>query len=193
MWGIYCHHPKLRWRFFDCARGWCPAYFSDICVPVHSVAGRSRLRSADHGDLIVPRVQTQCYGSRSFRVSGPTVWNSLPQNLRSSDISRNSSSVDLRHGCLSVLMCRWCIWEFFIEDALYKFTFWLIWLICPTVCVSKVMVTSVIKITFKLTLCKAIVTCLMWLWHSSRLLIFVRYYLKLCCCWMAHSVISQHF
>ena len=66
----------------------CPAYFSDICVPVHSVAGRSRLRSADHGDLIVPRVQTQSYGSRSFHVSGPTVWNSLPQNLRSSDISR---------------------------------------------------------------------------------------------------------
>ena len=42
----------------------------------------------------------------------------------------NSSSVDLRHGCLSVLMCRWRVWEFFIEDALYKFTFWLIdWLI----------------------------------------------------------------
>ena len=73
---------------FDCARGRCTAYFSDICVPVHSVAGRSRLRSADHGDLIVPRVQTQRYGSRSFRVSGPTVWNSLPQNLLSSDISR---------------------------------------------------------------------------------------------------------
>jgi len=54
-----------------------------------TVAGRSRLRSADHGDLIAPRVlQTQRYGSRSFRVSGPTVCNSLPQNLRSSDISR---------------------------------------------------------------------------------------------------------
>ena len=74
--------------YIDCARGRCPAYFSDIRVPVHSVAGRSRLRSADHGDLIVPRVQTQRYGSRSFRVSGPTVWNSLPQNPRSSDISR---------------------------------------------------------------------------------------------------------
>jgi len=67
------------------------------------------LRSADHGDLIVPRVQTQRYGSRSFRVSGPTVWNSLPQNLQSSDISREQLSVDLRHGCLSVLMCRWRI------------------------------------------------------------------------------------
>ena len=79
---------KIALTVFDCVRGRCPAYFSDICVPVHSVAGRSRLRSADHGDLIVPRVQTQRYGSCSFRVSGPTVWNSLPQNLRSSDISR---------------------------------------------------------------------------------------------------------
>jgi len=40
------------------------------------------------GTIIVPRVQTQRYGSHSLRVSGPTVWNSLPQNLRSSDISR---------------------------------------------------------------------------------------------------------
>ena len=79
---------KIALTVYDCARGRCPAYFSDICVPVHSVAGRSHLRSADHGDLIVPRLQTQRYGSRSFRVSGPTVWNSLPQNLRSSDISR---------------------------------------------------------------------------------------------------------
>jgi len=36
----------------------------------------------------------------------------------------NSSSVDLRHGCLSVLMCRWRVWEFFIEEL---FDFDLIW------------------------------------------------------------------
>jgi len=51
---------------------------------------------------------TQRYGSRSFRVSGPTVWNSLPRNLYEAvTFPGNSSSVDLRHGCLSVLMCRW--------------------------------------------------------------------------------------
>ena len=97
---------KIALTVYDCARGRCPAYFSDICVPVHPVAGRSRLRSADHGDLIVPRVQTQRYGSRSFRVSRPTVWNSLPQNLRSSDISRERFKRGLRHGCFSVLMCK---------------------------------------------------------------------------------------
>ena len=49
---------KIVLTVYDCARSRCPAYFSDICVPVHLVAGRSHLRSADHGDLIVPRVQT---------------------------------------------------------------------------------------------------------------------------------------
>ena len=74
---------KIALTVFDCARGRCPAYFSDICVPVHSL-----LDVHAYVQLIIPRVQTQCYGSRSFCVSGPTVWNSLPQNLRSSDISR---------------------------------------------------------------------------------------------------------
>ena len=79
----------LRWRFST-------ALVADVRhTSVTSVFRSTRLLDVhayvqlhDHGDLIVPRVQTQRYGSRSFRVSGPTVWNSLPQNLRSSDISR---------------------------------------------------------------------------------------------------------
>ena len=89
-----------------------------------------RLRSADHGDLIVPRVQTQRYGSCSFRVSGPTVWNSLPQNLRSSDISREQFKRGLQTWLFErayVQVARLRI--FFIEDAPYKFTFWFDWLI----------------------------------------------------------------
>jgi len=106
------------------------------------VVGQSLRRCSDSGncyrfyqlvswcyfcDLIVPHVQTQRYVSRSFRVSGPTVWNSH-KTYEAVTFPGNSSSVDLRHGCLSMLMCRWCVWEFFIEDALYKFTFWY-WLI----------------------------------------------------------------
>jgi len=44
------------------------------------------LRSATTGQLIVPRTRT-AYGSRSFAVHGPEVWNSLPAELRSPDIS----------------------------------------------------------------------------------------------------------
>jgi len=37
--------------------------------------------SATHGDLQVPR-RTVTYGPRSFAVSGPTIWNTLPSTLR---------------------------------------------------------------------------------------------------------------
>ena len=41
------------------------------------------LRSPDSKLLFVPRVRT-CFGSRSFAVAVPTIWNSLPLDIRSS-------------------------------------------------------------------------------------------------------------
>ena len=41
------------------------------------------LRSSDAKLLFVPRVRT-CFGSRSFAVAAPTIWNSLPLAIRSS-------------------------------------------------------------------------------------------------------------
>ena len=76
---------KIALTMFDCSHGRCPKYFRDVFIPVHTVAGRSRLRSADHGDLVVPRVRSTRFGCRSFRVCGPTIWNELPQDLRSID------------------------------------------------------------------------------------------------------------
>jgi len=43
---------------------------------------RRYLRSATHGDLLVPRKRTVTYGLRSFAVSCPAVWNTLPSTLR---------------------------------------------------------------------------------------------------------------
>ena len=40
------------------------------------------LRSAARGDLAVPRARTTTYGQRSFSVSGPSLWNSLPLSVR---------------------------------------------------------------------------------------------------------------
>jgi len=60
--------------------------FDNITITVTSHTGRSNLRSATTGQLIVPRTRT-AYGSRSFAVHGPVVWNSLPVKLRSPDIS----------------------------------------------------------------------------------------------------------
>jgi len=57
----------------------------DVYTPVHTVGARSRLRSADHGHVVIPRVRLTRFGCRSFCVCGPTIWNELPQDLRSID------------------------------------------------------------------------------------------------------------
>ena len=44
------------------------------------------LRSGDRHLLTVPRTRT-VIGSRAFRVAGPVVWNNLPADLRSTDLS----------------------------------------------------------------------------------------------------------
>ena len=103
---------KIALMAFNCIRGTCPAYLRCICVPVHTVAGRAMLRSAAHGDLIVPHTRTKKIGPRSFRVSRSATWNSLPHNLRNTDISRDNLFVALRPGCLSVPTCMRRQWEF---------------------------------------------------------------------------------
>ena len=53
-----------------------------IKINTHNLTyGRRYLRSATHGDLLVPRTRTVTYGPRSFAVSGPTLWNTLPSTL----------------------------------------------------------------------------------------------------------------
>jgi len=47
------------------------------------IAARSSLRSAERGDLFVPRTRTTKLSQRSFTVAAPVVWNSLPAYLRS--------------------------------------------------------------------------------------------------------------
>jgi len=59
---------------------------------VHAPAKRNKyssqipsrtLRSSDTNLLSVPRIRT-CFGSRSFSVAAPTIWNSLPFDIRNS-------------------------------------------------------------------------------------------------------------
>ena len=54
-----------------------------MCVPVAASTGRRCIRLSAR-DLMVPRTRTITYGSRSFAVSGPRVWDDLPPTLRSS-------------------------------------------------------------------------------------------------------------
>ena len=68
---------------FNCLRGSAPAYLADYYTSTSLVPGRSALRSAAHGDIIVPSHRTD-WGLRSFAVAGPSSWNVLPVDSRSS-------------------------------------------------------------------------------------------------------------
>jgi len=59
----------------------CPAYLSDIVVPLQSNPSRQRLRSSTGTDYLISRTRTKL-GERSFSVAGPTTWNCLSETVR---------------------------------------------------------------------------------------------------------------
>jgi len=73
---------KLGLMTYRCLHGQAPRYLADHVTPAIEVASRHRLRSANRHRLIVPRCRLNTYGRRAFPVAGPTVWNSLPDELR---------------------------------------------------------------------------------------------------------------
>jgi hypothetical protein len=62
-----------------------PVYLSDL-VQLYSPP-RTLRSSSDSLILCTPRVSTKTFGERSFAFSAPSVWNSLPQKLRSAETS----------------------------------------------------------------------------------------------------------
>ena len=77
---------KIATLMFKCLHGQAPPYLADDIIPLASIPGRRSLRSTSTRMLFVPAVRT-AYGSRSFSVYGPTVWNRLPVELRMADCS----------------------------------------------------------------------------------------------------------
>jgi len=65
-----------------CLHNKAPKYLTVCCVAVSDIAGRQRLRSAHRRQLDVPRYRRTTLSRRVFSVAGPTVWNSLPDELR---------------------------------------------------------------------------------------------------------------
>ena len=69
--------------------GLAPPYLATDCISISSLPGRRQLRSATSGQLYIPRTKTMTFGPRSFKVSGPTIWNDLPARLKDSSLSKN--------------------------------------------------------------------------------------------------------
>src|SRR6218665_3492553 len=75
---------KLGVLVYKYLHGDAPSFLTDMISPVGN--GSQRLRLAAHGALAVPRTRTVRKGPRSFAVSGPTLWNSLPVELKTAHI-----------------------------------------------------------------------------------------------------------
>ena len=73
---------KLCVLAYRCIHGSAPSYLARFFTPVSAIAGRSQLRSAAAGVLLVPRSHTSTICPRAFAISSPSAWNSLPVDLR---------------------------------------------------------------------------------------------------------------
>jgi hypothetical protein len=96
--------------------------YSYQSLTVETAAGRIKLRSACHGDLIAPPTKTTTFGSRSSRSAAPTVWNSLRYHLRQSDISRGQFASGLKTWLFSCAYTSKALLRVSIEAASYKTT-----------------------------------------------------------------------
>jgi len=82
----YCH-ISYSWPTWLLLR-W-PSYL-ELCR-------RGGLRSATTSNLVIPRCRLSTYSTRAFSVAGPVCWNSLPDYLKSFDLSFNCFRKQLKH------------------------------------------------------------------------------------------------
>ena len=73
---------KLGVMMYKTVNSMAPSYLQEYVISPASSRSSLCLRSADNGQLYVPRTQT-VLGGRAFAVVGPRTWNSLPVVVRS--------------------------------------------------------------------------------------------------------------
>ena len=71
---------KLALTCFKSKSGNYPSYISDLLVPYTPTQS---LRSSSSNNFSIPRIHLKGFGERAFTFSGPSVWNALPQELKS--------------------------------------------------------------------------------------------------------------
>jgi len=78
-----------------CLLGKAPVYLSNCCIPVSQVASQWHLRSAARHQLTIPR-HLSTYGRRAFAVTGLTMFNTLPDDLRDPAVSTSTFRQSLK-------------------------------------------------------------------------------------------------
>ena len=72
---------KIILQVFKCLKGQAPMY---LCKLINTKQSHYRLRSTK---LHIPWIKHTTLGERAFAYKGPWLWNSLPQNLKDTDLS----------------------------------------------------------------------------------------------------------
>jgi len=76
---------RLAVLVYRCLHGTAPVYLLADLLRVSDVGSRQRLRSATTSALVGPRTQRSIIiGDRAFAAAAPAVWNSLPEDVRTS-------------------------------------------------------------------------------------------------------------
>ena len=73
---------KILTLTYKCLHNLAPKYLEELIKPYEPVRN---LRSSDKLLLEVPKTRLKTFGDRSFSKAAPTLWNSLPLDIRSSD------------------------------------------------------------------------------------------------------------
>jgi len=85
---------KISTLVYRSLAGTAPVYLADECMLV-TAAGRRPLRSADNRTCLVKRSRNQ-FDDRCFATAGPTLSNSLPEQLRQPDITFGQFKLSLK-------------------------------------------------------------------------------------------------
>ena len=73
---------KILTLTYKCLHNLAPKYLEELIKPYNPIRN---LRSSDQLLLEVPKTRLKTYGDRSFTKAAPTLWNSLPLEIRSCD------------------------------------------------------------------------------------------------------------
>jgi len=97
---------------------------STMCHPASRLPGRQNLRSANRGQLDVPRATLSSCGVRAFAHAGPSLWNTLPVHLKKRNLTLTTFMRHLKSYLFSQYWFRiervWGVCDHI--NALYKFT-----------------------------------------------------------------------
>ena len=80
---------KIALQMYKCLSNEGPAYLTRDLVPVANLPEKQRLRSAKSKDVVPNKHTLKSLGLRRFSVSGPKLWNNLPNSLKSSSSTKS--------------------------------------------------------------------------------------------------------